>query len=189
MDAMELLLNRRSIGKLGEPAPEGEALDRMLRVALRAPDHGALRPWRVLLVRGDARAELGEVLADSLRARRPGAAEEELARERAKPLRAPLIAIVVASVEERSKIPEIEQLLSAGCVAYGLEIAAQAEGFGAIWRTGDPAYDRMVHERLGLGASDRIVAFVYLGTPTAVPPDGARPAVSALVADWPPRRT
>lgn len=184
MDAMELLLNRRSLGKLGEPAPEAEVLDRILRVALRAPDHGALRPWRVLLVRGDARARLGEVMAESLRARKAHVTEDELARERAKPLRAPLIAVVVASLRESPKAPEIEQLLSAGCVAYGLEIAAQAEGFGAIWRTGEPAYDRLVHERLGLGAQDRIVAFVYLGTPTSVPPDGARPEVSAIVADW-----
>lgn len=184
MDAMELLLNRRSLGKLGEPAPEGEVLDRILRVALRAPDHGALRPWRVLLVRGDARAKLGDVMADALRARKPEATDDELARERAKPLRAPLIAVVVASLKPSPKAPEIEQLLSAGCVAYGLEIAAQAEGFGALWRTGEPAYDRRVHERLGLGESDRIVAFVYLGTPTVVPPDGARPEVSAIVSDW-----
>ncbi|AKF07927.1 Nitroreductase family protein [Sandaracinus amylolyticus] len=185
MDAMELLLSRRSLGKLGEPAPEGAALDRILRVALRAPDHGALRPWRVLLIRGEARARFGEVMADSLKRRKPSVSDEDLARERDKALRAPLLVIVAASYKTGGKnIPEVEQLLSAGCVAYGLEIAAQAEGFGAIWKTGDAVYDRAVHERLGLGESEHIVGVLYVGTPTMVPPDGARPSVESIVSEW-----
>lgn len=191
VEAIELLQARRSIGKLGDPAPDGEALERILRAALRAPDHGALRPWKILLVRGAARERFGEVMADALARRAPGASAEELARERGKALRAPLLAIVVAACKESAKIPEVEQLLSAGCVAYGLEIAAQAEGFGAIWKTGAPAYDRYVHERLGLAERDRIVAIVYVGTPldVRVAGDGAtseesRPAVADLVAEW-----
>lgn len=185
MDAMELLLSRRSLGKLGAPAPEGEVLERILRVALRAPDHGALRPWRVLLVRGEARARFGEVMAESLRRRKPAASDEDLARERDKAMRAPLLVIVAASLKESAKkIPEIEQLLSAGCVAYGLEIAAQAEGFGAIWKTGEAVYDREVHDRLGLGARDHIVGVLYVGTPTMIPPDGARPDVASIASDW-----
>jgi queuine tRNA-ribosyltransferase len=184
MEAMQLLRNRHSVSKLVPPAPEGDALARILEVALRAPDHGALRPWKILLVRGDARAHLGELLADVLRHRRPDATEEELSREKGKAMRAPLIAIVVASLRPSAKIPEIEQLLSAGCVAYGLEIAAQAEGFGAVWKTGDAAYDRMLHEGLGLGESDRIVGLIYLGTPREEPPMTARPEVASHVVEW-----
>lgn len=184
MDAMDLLRTRRSVSKLGEPAPEGDALARMLEVALRAPDHGALRPWKILLVRGDARVQLGELLADVLRRRRPEATEEDLAREKAKTLRAPLIAIVVAALRPSAKIPEIEQLLSAGCVAYGLELAAQAEGFGAIWRTGDAVYERGLHEGLGLGDSDRIVGLLYLGTPREEPPKTSRASVDDHILEW-----
>ena len=172
------------MSKLGEPAPEGEALARILRAALRAPDHGALRPWTILLVRGESRRALGEVLADSLAARSPGASAEDRTRERGKAMRAPMLAIVVASIAPSPKIPEVEQLLSAGCVAYGLEIAAQAEGFGAVWKTGEAAYDRAVHQRLGLGDRDRIVGLLYLGTPTVEVPDGARPRVEDHVREW-----
>jgi nitroreductase len=184
VEATELLLGRRSIGKLGEPAPAGEALDRILRIALRAPDHGALRPWKILLVRGEARARFGELMAEALRRRKPEAADDEVARERGKAMRAPLLAIVVAALRPSPKIPEIEQLLSAACVAYGLEIAAQAEGFGAVWKTGAPAYDRWIHERLGLAEQDRIVGILYVGTPREDPPDAARPEVDDFVREW-----
>jgi nitroreductase len=172
------------MSKLGEPAPEGEALARILRAALRAPDHGALRPWTILLVRGAARGALGDVLADALAARSAGTSPEDLARERGKAMRAPLVAVVVASIAPSPKIPEVEQLLSAGCVAYGLEIAAQAEGFGAVWKTGAAVYDRAVHQRLGLGERDRIVGLIYLGTPTTEPPDIERPRIEDHVREW-----
>lgn len=184
MEATELLLGRRSIGKLGEPAPEGDALDRILRIALRAPDHGALRPWKILLVRGEARTRFGELMAEATLRRKPAATPEELARERGKALRAPLLAIVVAAVRPSPKIPELEQLLSAGCVAHGLTIAAQAEGFGAIWKTGDVAYDRWIHDQLALAATDQIVGILYVGTPLETPPDAARPSVADIVSDW-----
>lgn len=184
MDAIELLLSRRSVGKLTAPAPEGEALDRILRAALRAPDHGSLRPWTVLLVRGEARAKLGEIWAESVRRRRPETPPDELDRERRKPTRAPLVAIVVARTQESRKAPEIEQILSAGCVAHGLLIAAQAEGFGAIWRTGDTAYDRWVHEQLGLGEHEKIVGAIYLGTIAEEPPAAHRGTVAEHVREW-----
>ena len=184
MDAMELLLGRRSVGKLKDPAPEGEVLERILRASLRAPDHASLRPWTVLLVRGDARAAFGEVLADSLRRRKPDVSDDELTRERRKPTRAPLLAIVAAKVKPSPKAPDIEQVLSAGCVAHGIVIAAQAEGFGAIWKTGDAVYDRSVHQQLGLGESESIVGVIYLGTIAEEPPAGTRAQVADIVRDW-----
>ncbi len=184
MSAMDLLLSRASTSKLGDPAPDDEALDRILRAALRAPDHGALRPWRLLIVRGDARAKLGEIFAESVRRSQPDKDEADLARERGKPLRAPIVVVVAASLTESRKAPEIEQLLSAGCVAHGIVLAAQAEGFGAIWKTGSCAYDRFVHERLGLDDAHRIVAFVYLGTPLGPPAEVVRPAIAQHAIHW-----
>lgn len=185
MEATDLLERRRSFGKLGEPAPSGEVLERILRQALRAPDHGALRPWKVLLIRGEARNAFGEVLAEALRRRMPGIPDEPLHREREKALRAPLVVVVAASLKTAAKkIPEIEQLLSAGCVAYGITVAAQAEGFGAVWKTGEPAYDRFVHERLGLDPNDHLVGILYVGTPLPNQPDAARPAVAEHVREW-----
>src|SRR5512138_3171502 len=101
MQAMELLLTRYSASKLGTPPPSKEAVDAMFEAAARAPDHGRLQPWRLILIDGDARRSFGEIVADSLARRIPSAGDQVLAREREKALRAPLI-IVVATRYDRS---------------------------------------------------------------------------------------
>ncbi|PLM54617.1 NAD(P)H nitroreductase, partial [Klebsiella michiganensis] len=50
MDALELLVNRRSASRLTDPAPAGEQLENILRAGLRAPDHGTLQPWRFFII-------------------------------------------------------------------------------------------------------------------------------------------
>src|SRR5262245_25555747 len=106
MDAVKLLLERASAVKLQDPGPSQEELDTMLRGALRAPDHGRLRPWHFVVIAGDERARFGELLADALKAREPGATPDTLERERQKALRAPLILIVAARIKATDKIPE-----------------------------------------------------------------------------------
>jgi len=184
MEAREWLAARRSVSKLGGPGPDDTTLERIWTSALRAPDHGALRPWRILVVRGEARARLGALMAASALRERPELSPDELDRERSKPLRAPVVAVVVASLVDSRKIPETEQWLSAGCVAYGIVLAVQAEGFGAIWRTGGPSHDLRFHADMGLSVTDRIVGFVYLGTPKVMPPEGPRPLARDFVQDW-----
>jgi nitroreductase len=164
MDALSLLLNRNSAAKLVEPAPSGEALKTMLQAALRSPDHARLRPWRFLLVEGEAREKLGEVYAQAELARNSVADEAVLARLRKQPTRAPLIIVVVATLQEHPKVPREEQLLSAGCAAHSILLAAQAQGFAGIWRTGTNAYDRNVCKELGLESNEEIVGFLYLGS-------------------------
>ena len=184
MDAIEALISRRSPAKLVDPAPDDEQLEAMLGAAIRAPDHGRLRPWRFLFVRGEARAKLGQVLADALQARHANVPEDVLQRERQKPMRAPVVIVVAASLVE-GKIPVIEQMLAAGAAAQNIMLAAHATGFGAMWRTGDPAYDDRVKKALGLKPGDAIVGFVYVGTPqgrTIIPPD--EPGVKDFVREW-----
>jgi len=170
MDALEALTSRRSPAQLVEPAPDDETLTQILRAALRAPDHGRLKPWRFIVLRGDARKRFGDVMAKAMKRREPEAAENFLEREREKPLRAPLVLVVAAALQHEHKIPVIEQMLSAGAAAQNVMLAAHALGFGATWKTGAPAYDDYVKEALGLSRGDAIVGFLYLGTPsTAVP--------------------
>lgn len=178
MDAIELLSTRASNGKLGEPAPDDATLRAILEAALRAPDHASLRPWRVLVIRGEGRERLGEVLA-SLE-------ENAEARERArrKPLRAPLVFVVAATPRPSPKAPENEQILSAGAVAHGILLGLHARGFAGIWRTGAPAYDPRVKEALGLRAEDHIVGFLYAGTATTPPPAIERPCVDDHIELW-----
>ena len=174
MDASELLRSRFSALKLGEPAPSARAVHAMLESAGRAPDHGRLQPWRLILIEGDARLDFGKILAGALSRRNPLADEQALAREREKALRAPLIIVVATRCDRSSKIPIIEQIVSAGCAAHGIMLAAVAEGLGAMWRTGDPAYDNEVKKSLGIEPDDLIVGFIYVGTDVDGP--GIRPA-------------
>ena len=172
MQAIDALLKRRSAKTLTDPAPDAGALELLLECASRAPDHGRLRPWRFIVIRGAARERLGELLADQLLRKLPAASAETLQRERQKALRAPLIVVVAAVRNAAAKIPPVEQILSAGAAAQNMMLAANALGFGVMWKTGDAAYDDTVKAALGLAAEDSIVGFLYLGTPAAngVPP-------------------
>ena len=170
MDALTALLTRASPARLSEPAPTDEQLRTILSAAANAPDHGRLRPWRFLVVRGPARNELGDVLAEALVKRAPESTVQMLEAERKKPERAPVIIVVSAAVQAPHKIPEVEQMVAVGAATQNILLAAHALGFGAFWRTGPPAYDDLVKERLGIPAAERIVAFVYLGTPAAPVP-------------------
>ena len=184
MDAIQVLRSRHSASKLGEPPPSVEALEAMLEAAVRAPDHGRLRPWRLLLVDGDARRSLGELLAESLARRNPPAGAEALTRERDKALRAPLIIVVATRFDRSAKIPIVEQIVSAGCAAHGLMLAAFAQGLGAFWRTGEAAYDEAVKAALGLEADDLIIGFIYIGNDAGVAPSRPRPAVQDFARRW-----
>ena len=170
---MELLRTRVSALKLGEPAPSAQAVQAMLESAGRAPDHGRLQPWRLILIEADARLDFGKVLAESLSRRNPIANEQALGREREKALRAPLIIVVATRCDRSAKIPIIEQIVSAGCAAHSIMLAAVAVGLGAMWRTGEPAYDNAVKSALGIEPDDLIVGFIYVGTDIGGP--GSRP--------------
>jgi len=184
MDAMEVLRTRYSASKLGEPAPSVEAVEAMLEAAARAPDHGRLRPWRLILIEGETRRALSELLAESLARRNPLAGEPVLTREREKALRAPLIIAVATRFDRSAKIPVVEQIVSAGCAAHGLMLAAFAQGLGAFWRTGEAAYDEAVKSALGIGAEDLIIGFIYVGTNTGTSPSRPRPAVQEFARHW-----
>jgi nitroreductase len=187
MNLLDLLDSRRSMPsrQLGEPGPDATQLERLLTAAVRVPDHSKLTPWRLLLIRGDARLRLGEKLADIHRRKEPDAPESVLTKDRERYSFAPLIIAVIAHVQaDHAKVPAQEQILSAGCVAYNLLLGAQALGFGAQWLTGWAAYDRDAAQLFGLSADERIVAFVHVGTARESAPERVRPAVRDLVSDW-----
>ncbi|HEV3286667.1 MAG TPA: nitroreductase family protein [Steroidobacteraceae bacterium] len=169
MQAIDLLLTRRSARTLAEPAPDAASLELILASAVRAPDHGRLRPWRFVVVREAARAHLGALLAAHLQRHQAQVAPETLERERSKAFRAPLIVVVGAHVNSAVKIPVIEQVLAAGAAAEAMMLAAVALGFNAMWKTGAAAYDDTVKQALGFEPHDAIVGFLYLGTEAAPP--------------------
>lgn len=184
MEALENLLTRTSAGALQEPAPEGAALEKILASAVRAPDHGRIRPWRFFLVRNAARERLGELLAQSLRRRDPKASPAALENEKRKPLRAPLIVVLAAKLRDHPKVPRIEQVIAAGAAGQNVMLAAHASGFGAMWRTGEAAYDPFVKAAFGLAPEDALVGFLYLGTPVKPAPAPPEADVSSVVVEW-----
>jgi nitroreductase len=186
MQAIELLVTRRSATALTEPAPDEGALQLIFASAVRAPDHGRLRPWRFVVVRGEGRARLGELLADHLRRTQPAATPQALERARDKAFRAPLIIVVAAHCNPAIvKVPLIERTLSAGAAASNIMLAARALGFNAMWKTGGAAYDAGVKGALGLDPADAIVGFLYLGTEAARPATPLRGEWRDLVREWP----
>lgn len=188
MDAMtasllDTLRTRRSTPahKLSDPGPDAATLEDMLRIASRVPDHGKLAPWRFVVIDRAAGARLGETIEAAYVADNPDAAEEQRASERGRLARAPLVVAIVSRAAPHPKIPEWEQILSAGAAAQNLMLAAQAHGFGANWITEWIAFDRRVLDALGLAPHERIAAFVHIGTAQARMPDRPRPELADIV--------
>ena len=163
METLEALTTRATAKTYGDTAPSQEHLAQVLQAAVRAPDHGRLRPWRFMLIEGEQRRKFGDLLAASALRRVPGLSAGDLQRERDKALRAPLIILVACRVVPGTKVPAIEQLLAAGAATQNILLALHALGYVAAWKTGEAAYDTQVKTALGLAADDHIVGLVYTG--------------------------
>lgn len=163
MDALELLVNRRSASRLAEPAPAGEQLENILRAGMRAPDHGTLQPWQFFIIEGEGRERFSQLLADG--AIQAGEDDNAVDKARNAPFRAPLIIAVVAKCQEHHKVPQWEQEMSAGCAVMAMQMAAVAQGFNGIWRSGALTENPLVRDGFHCREQDKIVGFLYLGTP------------------------
>ena len=186
MTTIDHLLSRRSakIASLGNPGPDAEQIKQILTAATRVPDHGKLAPWWFVLFQGDARKEFGEkVLRDAFLAEDPNAAPAKLDLEAERFVNTPLVIAVISRVKE-SKIPQWEQVLSAGAACMNLSHAAHALGFGANWVTQWYSFNPKVHAALGLDENDRIAGFVYIGTPSAANEERERRALPDIVNNW-----
>jgi len=181
-DALKLLATRRSFKavELAGPAPSAAEIDTLLTVASRVPDHGKLTPWRFIVFEGEARRAAGAAIAAAYRAKYPEAKPEHVEAERARLTRAPLVIAVVSRAAPHVKIPEWEQVLSAGAAAMSLVLAAHALGYGANWITEWYAYDRGVLDALGLAPHERIAGFVHIGRPPGPPEDRPRPPLDEI---------
>jgi nitroreductase len=169
MDLLQGIQSRTSALKLAAPGPGREHIEQIIRAGTRAPDHGRVRRWRFIVLEGDARARLGNAMADLLKAKFPDAQSAQLDAERGKAMRAPVIIAVAAKIV-KSKIPEIEQVTAVAAAVQNMFLAANALGYGAMWKTGGAAYDTGIKGMLGLAPEDHIVALLYLGTPTTLGP-------------------
>ncbi|NIE65697.1 nitroreductase [Burkholderia sp. Ax-1719] len=180
----ETLLARQSAWPLVEPGPGDAELELIFDAALRAPDHGRLRPWRFTFIRGEARAELGEILVDVAAAREPGTPRSAHEHRRDKAFAAPLIIALGASVARDSSIPELEQILSVGAATMNMLNAIHALGYGGFWATGPDAYDEKLKLALDFEPDDKLLGFLFVGTPKSAEREAARPPRAHYFREW-----
>lgn len=188
MTLLDVLDTRTSTpsSQLGEPGPDDDQVLRLLRSAVRVPDHGRLAPWRFLRIQGAARQALGEVLARRCLERDPEASNAMVEKDRQRFSQAPVVIAVVGCIHKGHRIPEVEQLLSGGSVCFALLQAAQGMGFGAQWLTGWAAYDPGVREALGITATEQVLGFIHIGSARTPAPERLRPDPATLLTDWVP---
>lgn len=188
MTLLDVLDSRISTpsSQLSEPGPDHDQVLRMLRSAVRVPDHGRLAPWRFVRIRGEARRALGDVLAERSRERDPDASNAVVEKDRQRFVQAPVVIAVVACIHKGHRIPEVEQLLSGGSVCFALLQAAQGMGFGAQWLTGWAAYDPKVRETLSIAPDEQVLGFVHIGSVAGSIPERLRPDPATLLTDWIP---
>jgi len=181
--ALDLLMSRQSRWPLTEPAPSQTELNRVIDLALRAPDHGQLQPWRFVLVRGEARQALGEVFVRAAKARDP---QGETERFRHKAMAAPLLIAMGAHLRPGHKVPQSEQLLAVGAAAMNMLNGLHLLGYGGFWATGLNSHDQSVKQALGFAATDELIGFLYVGTPKEPAQHVERPARHRFVREWTP---
>lgn len=163
MDALELLLTRSSDNKLIEPAPSGEALNNILNAGLRAPDHANLSPFKFIVCTGDGLKKLSDIYSDVVS--KQGKTEAEVTKATNAPFRAPMVIIGICKYKEHEKVPRVEQIATTACAVQNMQMAAFAQGFNGIWRTGPLAHSDLIKQALELEADDEVVGYLYLGTP------------------------
>lgn len=165
MDAITALHTRLSVPRLTEPGPDAAQMELLLKAALRAPDHGVVRPWRFVVVEGQDRQRLGEVFVRAQLLDDPDSDQAALDKVAGNPLRAPTILVVVAETDPVSRVPVIDQIMAVAAAAQNIMVAAHALDLGAMWRTGRMAEHPLVKQQLGFADKDEIVGYLYLGTP------------------------
>ncbi len=169
MDLLTAIHTRQSVKKvLPDPVPQ-ELVEKLLDAAIQAPNHYRNRPWRFVVIAGRARERLGDVMARSLARLIPGAPEAALEKERAKPLRAPLLIAVGIDPPVPPNEIEVENICAGAAAVENLLLAARGLGLGAMWRTGTAARDPEVKAFLGFSPEHQIIAILYIGYPDGEP--------------------
>ena len=180
---IDYLSTRRSIPafQMGEPGPSKDEVEEMLKLASRVPDHGKLAPWRFIVYRGEERRRISEALATIAMGDKPDLSEEMVKVENTRLTRAPVVVAVVSRAAPHFKIPEWEQLMSAGAVCLNLVMAANAHGFASNWLTEWYAFDSRAYPILGVNEGEKIAGFIHIGTPTVPPTERPRPELAEIV--------
>ena len=176
MDVFEAIHTRHSQGKVKPDPVPNELIERLLDAAAQAPNHYKVRPWRFVVLTGEGRNRLGDVMAASQQARHPEFPVEAFDKCRSLPLRAPVVIAVGVDKPGEAKVLEIENVAAAAAAIQNLLLAAHAMGLGAKWRTSEWARDPMVKEFLGFETDQQLIGFIYIGYPEFISEPAPRPS-------------
>jgi nitroreductase len=163
MDTIEAIHTRMSIGKMKTQPVEREKIEQLLDAGVQAPNHHKVRPWRFVVISGSAREQLGDVMAENFHRRFPDVKPEAVEKERAKPLRSPVIIVVAVDPPNDPRVREIENICAAAAACENILLAAHALGLAGHWRTGDAAHNPEIKRFLGYSESQHVIAFLYIG--------------------------
>lgn len=182
MDAIDLLLTRSSFGRLVAPEPKDEALDIILQAGMRAPDHAHLMPFEFIVCRGEGLQKLTDIFTQAA----VGSNMDEAVIEKSKKMcfRAPMIIVTIMKYKAHPKVPRVEQIATTACATQNMQMAAFAQGFNGMWRTGSFAQNAMVKDAFKLQQEDEIVGFLYLGTPEIATPIKKPTPYQEYVSIW-----
>ena len=185
---VDFMLRRCSLlaNHLVDPGPDDKALNVILKIATRVPNHEKLTPWSIKILRKAAQKDLASIYRTSFLKSKPDASDAMVLAAKRQMTQSPLLLVVIAQpdMDRLEEAPLIEQQMSAGVVCSNTLIAAAALGFGAQWRIGRPAYDLAVHAALGLSEYDSIAGFLHIGSPTEPPRERRRPRLRDVVSEW-----
>jgi len=178
---LEALLSRYSAWPLTVPGPSEQELNLAIDIALRAPDHGHLKPWRFVVIQGDACQALADVFEQAARQR---GADDDVPRMRSKALAAPVIIALGVHITPARKVPAQEQAFAVAAAAMNILNALQAMGYSGFWGTGPNAYDANVQKALGFADDEQLIGFLYAGTPKEPKKHVERPDPGAFIRYW-----
>ena len=180
---IDYLSTRRSMPafQMRDPGPSQEEIVEILTLASRVPDHGKLAPWRFIVFRGAERERISLELSAIAKADKPDLSEEMIKVEETRLSRAPVVIAVVSKAAPHFKIPEWEQLMSAGAVCLNLLMAANAHGWVSNWLTEWMAYDERAYPILGVEAGEKIAGFIHIGSTDFPVTERPRPALGDIV--------
>lgn len=188
---LDFLKTRRSAitATLTEPGPTSEELTNILNIGLRTPDHGKIEPWRLLVIKGSARKDLGEKLAKNFALEKNTLTEqqqEKLTKIITQTITdVPLIIYVISCIDKNSHIPEFEQTLSAGAVCMNILWAANAYGYGVNWISGWLAYSAHTKKTIGIKENEEVAGVIFIGSTDQINPERKRPELAEKVSYWP----
>ncbi|KQW27595.1 NAD(P)H nitroreductase [Rhizobium sp. Root274] len=179
----DYLAVRRSVPayQMREPGPDRQEIESILSLAVRVPDHGKLAPWRFIVYRGEERARIGEALLAMALEKNPELSEEMIQVERSRFTRAPVVIAVVSKAAPHFKIPEWEQVMSAGAVCLNLLMAANAYGYVSNWLSEWFAFDERAYPLLGVKPGEKVAGFIHIGSTDFPIVERPRPALSDVV--------